>query len=306
MRPCSGISSFEQDGILNMILKLLASVVILSLMQLAAFAQNNRLTARAVIERIHKNVGMPWRSETVDTFKAGSPDEAVTGIAVTMMATLDVLERAAASEKNLIITHEPTFYNHLDTTAHLKAQNDPVLSAKQEFIKKHGLVVWRFHDHWHARKPDGILLGMTHALQWQNFENPADEHLFRIPETTLDNLAESIKTRLSIRALRVVGDPKLRVTNIAFLPGAAGSAKQIQLLERDDVEALLIGETPEWETVEYVADAVTERKPKPLVILGHIPSEQAGMEECARWLKTFITEVPIEFIPAAEPFWLPK
>jgi putative NIF3 family GTP cyclohydrolase 1 type 2 len=289
-----------------MILKPLASVAILSLMQLAAFAQNDRLTARAVIERVEKNVGIPWRSETVDTFKAGNPDATVTGIAVTMMATLDVLERAAASEKNLIITHEPTFYNHLDTTANLKAQNDPVLAAKQQFIKKHGLVVWRFHDHWHARKPDGILLGMAHALRWQNFENPANEHLFRIPETTLDNLAESIKTRLSIRALRVVGDPKLTVTNVAFLPGAAGSAKQIQLLERDDVQALLIGETPEWEAVEYVADAVTERKPKALVILGHIPSEQAGMEECARWLKTFITEVPIEFIPAAEPFWLPK
>jgi NIF3 (NGG1p interacting factor 3) protein len=98
-----------------MILNPRASVAILSLMQLAAFAQNDRLTARAVIERVQKNVGIPWRSETVDTFKAGNPDAAVTGIAVTMMATLDVLERAAASEKNLIITHEPTFYNHLDT-----------------------------------------------------------------------------------------------------------------------------------------------------------------------------------------------
>jgi putative NIF3 family GTP cyclohydrolase 1 type 2 len=104
----------------------------------------------------------------------------------------------------------------------------------------------------------------------------------------------------------VVGDPQLKVTKVAMLPGAAGSARQISLLERDDVEALVIGETPEWETVEYVADAVTEHKRKALVILGHIPSEQAGMEECARWLKTFVTEVPVEFIPAREPFWLPK
>jgi putative NIF3 family GTP cyclohydrolase 1 type 2 len=289
-----------------MILKPIASLALLSLIQAPAFAQNNGLTAHAVIERIQRNVGVPWRSETVDTFKAGNPDAPVTGIAVTMMATLDVLERAAASGKNLIITHEPTFYNHLDSTANLKTQNDPVLAAKEQFIQKHGLVVWRFHDHWHARKPDGILLGMTHALGWERFQNPAVEHLFVLPETTLDNLAESIKTRLSIRALRVVGDPKLKIAKIAFLPGAAGSARQIELLERDDVEVLLIGETPEWETVEYVADAVSEHKPKALVILGHIPSEQAGMEECARWLKTFITEVPVEFIPASEPFWLPK
>ncbi|HEX3684649.1 MAG TPA: Nif3-like dinuclear metal center hexameric protein [Bryobacteraceae bacterium] len=269
-------------------------------------AAQGALTARQVIERIQKNVGVPWRADTVDTFKAGDPDTQVTGIAVTMMATLDVLERAAAAGKNLIITHEPTFYSHLDQTSNLEQQQDAVLAAKQAFIAQHKLVIWRFHDHWHARKPDGILLGMTHALGWEKFQDPNDEHLFTLPETTLDGLAGSIKEKLHIRVLRVVGDPQLRITRAAFLPGAAGSARQIQALERPDVEALLIGETPEWETVEYVADAATEQRRKALILLGHIPSEQAGMQECTRWLRGFISEVPVEFVAAAEPFWLPK
>jgi len=273
---------------------------------IAGFAQENPLTARQVIERIQKNVGVPWTTPTVDTIKAGNADTPVSGIAVTMMATQDVLERAAASGKNFVITHEPTFYNHLDNTADLEKQEDAVLRAKQTFIREHGLVIWRFHDHWHARKPDGILLGMTHALDWEDFQSHDNEHLFVIAPTTLSSLAESIKKKLSIRALRVVGDPQLKLTQVAFLPGAAGSARQIQMLERNDVEALLIGETPEWETVEYVSDAVTEHKRKALIIIGHIPSEQAGMEECASWLKSFISEVPIEFIPASEPFWLPR
>ena len=29
------------------------------------------------------------------------------------------------------------------------------------------------------------------------------------------------------------------------------------------------------------------------------------MEECARWLRTFVTEVPIGFIPSGDPFWMP-
>ena len=72
------------------------------------------------------------------------------------------------------------------------------------------------------------------------------------------------------------------------------------------VEALVTGEAREWETIEYGDDAVAEGKRKALIVLGHIPSEQAGMEECARWLKGFITEVPVEFIAAKEPFWSPK
>jgi putative NIF3 family GTP cyclohydrolase 1 type 2 len=285
--------------------KLVRALIATALCVAPASAQN-QLTARQVIERIQKNVGVPWRADTVDTFKAGDPDTPVTGIAVTMMATLDVLQRAAATGKNLIITHEPTFYNHLDQTKSLEQQQDAVLAAKQAFLAQHKLVIWRFHDHWHARKPDGILLGMTHALGWEKFQDPNDEHLFTLPETTLDGLAGSIKEKLHIRVLRVVGDPQLRISRAAFLPGAAGSARQIQALERPDVEALLIGETQEWETVEYVADAATEHRRKALIILGHIPSEQAGMEECTRWLRGFISEVPVEFVAAAEPFWLPK
>ena len=284
----------------------IATLAIATLFSGFAAPQTSTLTAQQVIDRIQKNVGLPWTTPTVDTFKAGDPNTPVTGVAVTMMATLDVLERAAAAGKNLVITHEPTFYSHLDKIDQLHAQNDQTLAEKEAFIRDHHLVVWRFHDHWHRRNPDGIQTGMIHALGWQTFQSPQDAHLFTLPETTVQELAEDVKHKLDIVAMRVVGDPSLKVTKVALIPGAAGSARQIQALERDDVEALLIGEVPEWETVEYVADAVTEHRHKALIMLTHIPSEQAGMEECARWLKTFITEVPIEFVPARQPFWLPR
>jgi putative NIF3 family GTP cyclohydrolase 1 type 2 len=104
----------------------------------------------------------------------------------------------------------------------------------------------------------------------------------------------------------VVGDPNLRITKFALAPGAAGLTRQVSALEMPGVHALVIGEAQEWEAVEYVADAVSEGKQKSLIILGHIPSEQAGMAECARWLKAFVTEVPVQFVPAREPFWSPK
>src|SRR5437867_10355625 len=103
-----------------------------------AKADDKRPTAREVVAAIQKNVSVPWNSETVDTFKAGNPDTTVTGIAVTMMATLDVLQRAAEKGQNLIITHEPTFYNHLDIPEDME-QNDPVWTAKRTIIEKHGL-----------------------------------------------------------------------------------------------------------------------------------------------------------------------
>ena len=271
-----------------------------------ARAQVERLTAREVVARIKANIGVPWAEQTVDTFKDGDPETQVTGIAVTMMATLDVLQRAAAGGANLVISHEPTFYSHLDQLEPFEQANDAVTAAKRAFIRDKKLVIVRMHDHWHRRKPDGIETGMIRALGWERYQRPESEFLFTMPATTLNDLAASIRSRLGAATLRVVGDPTMRVTKVGFAPGAAGFPAHLLALRRDDVEALVIGETREWETVEYVDDAVAAGMRKALIIVGHIPSEQAGMQELAKWLEPLVKGTPVTFIAAKEPFWSPK
>jgi putative NIF3 family GTP cyclohydrolase 1 type 2 len=265
-------------------------------------AHASQPTARAVIAAIQSHLPLDWEASTVDTFKAGDPDVPVTGIAVTMMATLGVLQYAAAHGQNLIITHEPTFFDHLDKASGLE-QSDAVWTAKREFIRQHGLVIWRFHDHWHARVPDGILTGMTRALGWAKFQDSQNPHRFKLPPTTLRTLAEQIAAKLDRPLLRIVGDPDLPVSGVALEPGAPGFLRQAHALAEDNVDVLVTGEAHEWETVEYAADAVSLGHKKALILIGHVPSEQAGMAECARWLKTFIDSVPIRFVTTEQPFW---
>ena len=266
-------------------------------------AQQGRVTGRELVEEIKKQVGVEWKKDTVDTFKAGNPDTVVTGVAVTMMATMNVLERASAKGLNFVITHEPTFYAHLDTPEGIP-ESDPVWAEKRAFIEKHGLVVWRFHDHWHMRKPDGIEAGVVRVLGWEKFQRPDNQYLFVMPEITLKELAEQVSRKLDSSVVRVVGEPEMKITKLGLSPGAAGSQREIHALEQDDVQVLLVGETREWETVEYAADAVSEGRNKALIVLGHVPSEQPGMEECARWLKGFVKNLPVEFVPAKQPFWV--
>ena len=278
-------------------------IAIMLALSFGAAAQQRRITARELVGEIQKQVGVDWQKETVDTFKAGNPDTPVTGVAVTMMATMDVLQRASTKGLNFVITHEPTFYAHLDVPEGVP-ESDPVWAEKRAFIEKHGLIVWRFHDHWHMRRPDGIEAGMVHALGWEKFQRPDNQYLFVMPETTLKQLAEQLAKKLDSSVVRVVGDRSMKVTKVGFSPGAAGSEHEIHALEQDDVQVLLVGETREWETVEYAADAVSQDRKKALIVIGHIPSEQPGMEECTRWLKGFVKDVPVEFVPAKQPFWL--
>ena len=271
---------------------------------LAAAAASGPITAAQVIDRIKKNVGVTWRDETVDNLIAGNPETPVTGIATTMMATLDVIERAAAAGKNLVITHEPTFYLHQDRTEPLA--EDATYQFKADFIRKHGMVVFRFHDHWHAHHPDGIALGMARELGWESNADPADLRLFTFPSTPLERFAKEIASRLKIRSMRVVGDPNLEVRRAIANWGYVSQERGIQLLARPDVDVLIGGETREWEVVEYAQDIITTGKKKGLILLGHVVSEQSGMKYCAEWLRPFVTEIPVEFIAAPEPFWSPS
>ena len=127
-------------------------------------AKADTLTAQQVIERIQKNVGVPWRTTTVDTIKAGSADSPVKGIATTMVATLDLLKRASAANRNFVIVHEPTFYNATRIIADFNA-DDPMVQLKRGFIEKNNMVVWRFHiiareaGRHHLGNGDGLGVG---------------------------------------------------------------------------------------------------------------------------------------------------
>lgn len=279
-----------------------ALLAVLSLLCSISSAQTSgsSLTAEQVMQRIIAATGATVPPNTVDTLKAGDSNTVVAGIATTFMDTYAVLQQAVAEGKNLIITHEPTFYNHLDDQTPLAG--DPVLQQKLAYIREHHLVVWRFHDTWHLRQPDGILAGMVTQFGWQRYQDAANPHLFTLQPTTVKAIAADLQARTRARVIRIVGDPHLRVTGVALYPGASGSAKQIKALEQDNVQLLVAGEAQEWETVPYVQDAAAEGRPKALILLGHEISEEAGMEECAHWIQTLFPKIPVAFLPAGEPF----
>lgn len=256
------------------------------------------MTAQQVVERIQRKLQelkINWRTQTVDTFKAGSAETEVRGIATTGMATFDVLRRSAAAGRNFVITHEPTFYNHLDQTADLEA--DPIYLAKQRFIKDNNLVVFRFHDHAHALQPDPLVVGSARMLGWTQYASPNEPRIYVLPTTTLRELAVDVGAKLKGRAIRIAGDPQLKVTRVALGPGYGVPALTTS------IDVAVGGETAEsGGNAEYILDAAADGQKKGMILLGHMMSEDWGMQEVAEWLRPLVPEVTVEWVPAGEPF----
>lgn len=264
------------------------------------------MTAREVVELIKKNSKLPWNDRSArDTFKAGNPDTTVKGIATTMMTTFDMLKRANAAGLNMVITHEDTFWNDPDNTKGLT--EIPLYKLKTEYILRNDMVVWRDHDNMHAATPDYTVVGELRSAGISASSKGGAEHVsmrpgvFTIPETTLGELAVQVKRSSGARALRCVGDPNAKVSKILVGPGYATPRMT------PDVDVVIRGEQQEadggFDNVEYVMDAVSMGMPKGVIMLGHVISEQAGMEDFGNWLRTFLHDVPIQFVPAEEPFW---
>jgi putative NIF3 family GTP cyclohydrolase 1 type 2 len=239
---------------------------------------------------------------TVDTLKSGSPYTEVKGIATTFMATHRVLEQAVAMGANLLITHEGTFYSHLDRTESL--ERDPVYREKRRLIDESGIAIYRFHDYWHRYQPDGITAGLVQALGWQSYveENKPASTILTIPAMTVREIAEYAKRKLAIPYVRAVGDLSMTCTRIGLLVGyRGGGALAIPLFEDEKLDLIISGEGPEWETPEYVRDAVYQGKQKALIVLGHAESEEPGMKYLAERLKMMFPSIPVSFIPSKQP-----
>lgn len=254
-------------------------------------------TARQLTDRIARQSGAPPRPRTVDGFVHGDPGATVGAVATVTMPTLDALRRVVDLGCELVVAHEPLYYDQLGSVGSL--EDDPVATAKRAFLDEHRLVVWRFHDGWHDRRPDGILAGVQAALGGLPGDPPGSR-------LTLARLARHVSDRLGAAAPRVVGDPDLPVdpSRVVVQPGFVGFDRHRRALAGADV--LVIGEGHEWEIGQYVTDAAELGLGKGLVVVGHAPSEAAGMAECARWLRGLLGGVRVEHVAVADPYQPPR
>jgi putative NIF3 family GTP cyclohydrolase 1 type 2 len=259
------------------------------------------VTVKQVIDTILKEIpGAPFAT-TVDQLRSGSMDQQVTGIVTTMFPTLEVIEHTAKAGANLIIAHETPFYNNQDETDWL--QQDDAYLYKIELLNKHKIAIWRFHDYWHAHKPDGIIMGNLIKLGWEKHYDVNSPRLLTLPRPMpLKSIAVLAKERLGISTVRVVGNLNQNCSKIYLAFGYMDSKRQIAAIQEFKPDLILSGETREWETVERVRDGIHMGQKTSLLVLSHSVSEEAGMEYAATWLQPKVPGIKITHIASKNPF----
>ena len=213
---------------------------------------------------------------TQDVIKAGDKNKEIKKIAVTMFATAKIIKQAHEWGADLLITHEPLYFNHCD-----EHSNEEVETQKRALLKSTGITVYRYHDYSHNLLPDVICKGVLDKVNFNGNISYDGFDLARITlnqPTTGKKVAKLLKEKLNLKNVRVCGDLNFETTTLSLTPGAIGWGD----LKNFDNHIFIMGEICEWACAEYVRDAVELGHKKALIILGHVGSEREGMNLTAK------------------------
>lgn len=241
--------------------------------------------------------GIQKAEQTVDKLEPGTPDSEVKGIVTAFSASQYVIEQAILLGANLIITHEGVFYSHQDHREPL--ENDPVWRQKAALIASAGVGIYRFHDYVHRYTPDGIMEGLIRELEWEPYVERHLPHvsILAIPAMTVSEIGGYLKQRLHISYVRAAGQLSATCCRVGVLVGyRGGGAAVIPLYEQESLDLIIAGEGPEWETPEYIRDALRQGRGTALIMMGHAESEAPGMKLLAERLGQQFPDVTVDFI----------
>jgi putative NIF3 family GTP cyclohydrolase 1 type 2 len=256
---------------------------------------------------------------TSEGFQCGDLNAKVTGIATAWTPTIEAVQKAISLHHNLMISMEPPFWHEsgtVRTEVSMGAPSMKVLEAnfvyqyKKKLIDENGLILWRFNENYKALPSNPRLNALAKTLGFKTHENLAATQklaahgagVYTIPEISLADLAKKARDTTNAKALRVLGDPKEKVKNVALLPGYIEDQDIMAMVHDRNVDVVVCGEPCEWEAFEYAEDWITAGWGKGMIALGRAASEDPGAKELATWIGSFITDVPVTGIAVGEPF----
>lgn len=257
-----------------------------------------------------------------DGYKSGNPEAECTGIVCALVPTIEVIQKTAELGCNFLYVHEPTYYSTPDYPDWRAGFKNEVYEEKKALLEKHGIAIWRDHDHTHAHRPDGIFTGVIKYLGWEQFRVQSEIEgmtmYFEFPDMTVEKMNTLLKEKLGLNGIRYIGKPEDKIRKVAvvghllpnifehqpttgndFCPEYA--TEVIRIMEEEGVDAIIPGEVIDWTVMSYIRDAVQLGKSKAAFNIGHFNLEELGMKYAADWIPEVINyAVPVHYVPSKD------
>lgn len=244
--------------------------------------------------------------KTVDRVIVGDPDKEVRRVLVTWISSFQACRVAVKRKFDLLVTHEPTFWDHWDYRGNPQDLGKSELAtAKKRFIEENGLVILRNHDVWDRFPQFGIPWAWARYLELGDrptgFGHDGYQHRYDIQPTTLDALAVRVAAKsaaLGEPVVQVVGEPERMVSHVGINTGCAGN---LEIYEQMGCDVSIVADDGScyWRDIQKAAD-----NGQALIRVNHGTCEEPGMVTLTRYLNENLHGVTAEHLPHGSCFRL--
>lgn len=228
----------------------------------------------------------------VDRVIYGDPNREVQGIAVCWMPVIEAIDEANRLGANIIIAHEPTFYDHWDLEGDFHEQ--PAIEMKKKLLERYRITVIRCHDVWDVFPQKGTsfawgdFLGLTEPIR---ISTPYI--VYKVKERRAIDFAYEVLERissLSAKCLRFYGDEKRIISTIGIGAGCYSDPFHIYKLGAE-LAVSVDDITRAWIAGEWCRDTG-----RPLIVVDHGVAEEPGQIALATFLRTKLQGIVVHYL----------
>jgi putative NIF3 family GTP cyclohydrolase 1 type 2 len=248
--------------------------------------------------------------KTVDRIIVGDPQRDIHRVLVTWISSFAAVRHAAERGYDMLITHEPTFWEHRNDYPGM--EQFPAGSLRHELglrklkaIEDARLVILRIHDVWDRMPQVGIpwawarFLGMgtTPAAVGGN----GYQHRYDIEPLALEALARRVAAKtagIGEPFVQVVGDGGRVVSKVGI--GTGCGCDFVTFVEMGcDVSIVCDDGSCYWSNLQVAADIE-----HPVIRVNHGTSEEPGMVTLTRYVNDTFPDVTADHLPHGSSFRL--
>jgi putative NIF3 family GTP cyclohydrolase 1 type 2 len=247
----------------------------------------------------------PWvdRNKTVDTVKMGDPSRDVKKAGVCWYPSIDDINRAINEGCDLLVVHEPLFWDHLDRQDGPYRKIEPGLTRRKA-IEDSGLVILRAHDTWDQWPVIGIRDSWAAGLGLDKPVYTSQGHnyhaIYEVTPQPLRVFAQYVADKirpLGEDSVQVLGDPEREISRPALGVGCIGP-DQDSIRAGADVIIVCYDGAPYWAVRERLVEAGAA-----VISVEHGSSEMWGLENLCKHLKEVFPDVTFEYYAEHPRTW---
>lgn len=231
----------------------------------------------------------------------GRKDKEVNRIYVALDAVDQVIEAAAESHADLLVTHHPMIFSGMK-----RITEDDFIGRRVIRLIQEDMAYYAMHTNYDVMgmaELSGQVMGFQNSqvLEVTCPEDPVEgkpQGIGRVADlterVTLAECCEQVKKRFSLDTVKVFGDLASPIKRVAISPGSGKSMISAALAKKADV--LITGDIDHHTGIDAVAQGLM------IIDGGHYGIERIFVEDMAAFLREKCPDIEVIQVPVCHPF----